>query len=673
MADKKTGNKIYGSFDFRDNNVSSRVRTTHENLISVNTANEFNTYKTWSSFGLAADVDPLTKDDFEIEGKDSEGNDIWRLKAPGDRKKVQSQGVRSIFNKFNAVALEDPVYGWRISQNAPLLDSPSNRQRQRAINACTVRDLVQKSRIGMFGTAGYDYSDFMYCKYLGRVPNNHLITLRRYAIPVTDYVTPYGDPAIRKIRGTTPGSPVQTTVGDAGGSPMGTMVTWLGTPGNEIGEILKYNFSMPFKSVDAKFENDGSPGGMAIDRTSKGSVGKSIGAALGDQTVRTVMRTITPGIIKHNANYDTSYPGPNYEAHKAYAGVDMIKSIYVRDGEKGLQFKHSFKLTFDYELKSYDGINGKQAMLDLLGNVLSTCYTSGDFWPGAYRHTAGGNSMQPLSSLECMQQHGTFSGYVKAFQHDFQTIKGKVQQAVKDPIGTLMNLLDNLGGMLLGGELVEAPHQMQQAVNSLLSDAAVGFWHITVGNPCAPILCMGNMIMTDCQVEHYGPLGIDDFPTGLRVTCTFEHGKPRDKRLIERMYIGGNDRIYMPLDQTVIDALNHAEQLNSKQAREYGGAPFKQEKANAYAHAGNNGVDPTVEYEATYTDEEKTKVAEAIRSNPASTHDAMALRLDILTDIDKSSLVYRVFGTPNEKSVLVASGEQADGNPVGQTEAKVTH
>ena len=51
----------------------------------------------------------------------------------------------------------------------------------------------------------------------------------------------------------------------------------------------------------------------------------------------------------------------------------------------------------------------------------------------------------------------------------------------------------------------------------------------------------------------------------------------------------------------------------------------------------------------------------------------MALRLDILTDIDKSSLVYRVFGTPNEKSVLVASGEQADGNPVGQTEAKVTH
>jgi hypothetical protein len=32
----------------------------------------------------------------------------------------------------------------------------------------------------------YSYSDFLYCKYHGKIPNNYMLTLRRFHLPVVD-------------------------------------------------------------------------------------------------------------------------------------------------------------------------------------------------------------------------------------------------------------------------------------------------------------------------------------------------------------------------------------------------------------------------------------------------------------------------------------------------------
>lgn len=546
-----SSNRIYGSFgteNIPDTGIHSMERLSHDNLMPSSVAEEFNTYRNWNPFRLYIEADELKpehiKEDGTIDMKEA----------------TKSTGVRSLFNKLHAVPLENAEYGWRVTQNMPLLDSPKSRRLQRSMNSCTVRDLVRKSQVGLMGTAVYDWSDFMYCKYLGKMSNNYMITLRRYTIPIPDYVKPYGN-------ATASADGKVTTQTDNGGVPLGCMVTWLGTPGNEMNDILKYSFNMPFKSINSKFESDGrSPGGpRAMD--SKGIIGGAFQKTFGGAVSRRLGNCISPGVFHKRGGQINPGRPPHYDDnHKAYAGIDMIKSIYIRDSEAGLKFSHKFKLQFDYELRSYDGVNGKQAMLDLLGNILTVCYTTGDFWPGAYRSEAGASSYEPLSSLECMRHHNTFSEYVGAFERDFQKLKGNVRDAMKDPIGTLMNLLDNLGGVLLGGELEAASPGMQQGVNALLSDSAVGQWHVTVGNPCAPILSIGNLVMTNCTVEHYGPLGLDDFPTGLRVICEFDSGKPRDKRLIERMYIGGNDRIYMPLDQSVFEVLKNAKNVNQKQA-----------------------------------------------------------------------------------------------------------
>ena len=77
------------------------------------------------------------------------------------------------------------------------------------------------------------------------------------------------------------------------------------------------------------------------------------------------------------------------------------------------------------------------------------------------------------------------------------------------------------------------------AWQSLLSGDDVGLWHVTIGNPRNPILAMGNLILTNSTVTHSGPLGIDDFPSELKVSVTLKHARPRDLTEISRMYTKG--------------------------------------------------------------------------------------------------------------------------------------
>ena len=84
--------------------------------------------------------------------------------------------------------------------------------------------------------------------------------------------------------------------------------------------------------------------------------------------------------------------------------------------------------------------------------------------------------------------------------------------------------------------------------NSILDGDLTGLWHLTVGNPLNPIMSIGNLIMTKAEVQHYGPLGIDDFPTGLKVTVSLKHAQPRDSARIEHMYTKGLGTIYQSLN-----------------------------------------------------------------------------------------------------------------------------
>ena len=171
----------------------------------------------------------------------------------------------------------------------------------------------------------------------------------------------------------------------------------------------------------------------------------------------------------------------------------------------------------------------------------------------------GAHQNNIFSNLEIFKAKGGFTSFVDAFVKDVSTVKDKISAAVgDDPLQALKNFMNDIGGMIVGGMLNKLGRPQKGMVNSLLSPAPVGFWHVTIGNPHHPIMSMGNMIIKNTTIEHYGPLGLDDFPTGLKVTIELERGKPRDIRDIERIYMHGNDRIYSSMGPKVEDMYKYA-------------------------------------------------------------------------------------------------------------------
>lgn len=561
----------------------SKIKHNREYLLSKHVASELNTYLSFSPFVVFND---LYEPKYKEQGKD------W-VKDPDATTGPSSLGVRSIFNKAGAVMLGSSNKDiditkssgeWRISNNVPLMDSPKTRQRIRQNSGCSVKELVQASQLGLLGRSTYDYSDFMYCKHLGKVSNNYLITLRRFPLPVDDFISTIGE---------------KGRVSDVGQTnnpqSIGCLVTWMGTPGNEMNDILKYTVSMPFEEQTAQWED------ASVDADSGGGIFNGI-ASVFDSTYRKQYMSGQAGTTFNS--YIGKYFGTgdivpysardinNFEdRNKVYGPVDVIKKTYMRSKE-GLNFGQSFTLTFDYELRSYNGINGRQAMLDLISNILNVVYTTGTFWGGGYKG-GGAHQNSIFSNLSIFKTSGGATQFVDDLFADFSSVGKTLKSKLGDnPIQTVKNFLNDLGGMFLAGQLNKLGRPQKQMVNSLLSPAPIGFWHVTIGNPHHPIMSLGNMILKNTTIEHYGPLGLDDFPTGIKVTCELERGKPRDIRDIEKMYMHGNDRIFYSMGPKVFDMY--------KNAKEY-----KDNKKSAIA---NNNI------EISTSDEHNIQVCDSMKS-----------------------------------------------------------
>lgn len=539
-------------------NIVQKVRYNREQLLSKETAKELNTYLNFGVF-------PTFTDTF-IPYYDDKGN---LINAPKSKAGVGTPGVRSLFNRAGAIIIGSSdgkynidvsdgksVHGWRISNNVPLMDSPEARLRIRRSSGCSIKELVEESSAGLMGQETYAYSDFMYCKHLGKVSNNHLITLRRFPLPVDDYIGAQAETDDDRIKRSAQNA-----------ACIGCMVNWIGVSGNEMSSLLKYSFKMPFKFQEAEWENKKN---SADDHTTKLN-------SMFSFFDKTYQQQYMQGYAGESANAFFDYLGvkmgnPPYKSteytdfkdrNKVYGPVDSIRGTYIRS-EEGLTFEHKLTLTFEYELKSYNGINPKQAMLDLISNILNVTYTTGTFWGGGFKGFAAHQS-NIFANLNIFKAKGGFTSFADAFSKDLSSLGKSIKKTVTDGNfkDTAKELLNNIGGMFLAGKLNELGRPQKQMYNSLLSPAPIGFWHVTIGNPKRPIMSIGNMIITNVSIEHNGPLGLDDFPTGLKVTVELDRGKPRDLRDIEKLYMQGTDRIYSSMGDKVFDMYKNAELYKS--------------------------------------------------------------------------------------------------------------
>lgn len=474
---------------------------------------------------------------------------------------------RSLFNPYNAIH----VLG--MTENVPLLynykeeedglNSNDMPNTLRDLSDCSISRLVKLSleRQSILGQARYKYADFAFCKDLG-MPNNRLITLRRFTVPVGDYI--FRAAASSK----TPEDNVTTDEFEAFTTPgdVGRMCCYFDTDDNKLEEILKYSFAGTWKEMKAEIEQQQSqendhvtPVGSIVN-TLNPSMNAMIGKGF-SPSQNHLLGMIGKSWFGWNdsAFYNTKVL-ENYDQHKIYTPRNTLQSMNKYEGN--LEFKHDFTLVFSYKLRSYSNINPKSAMLDLLANIVATTYSRGKFWGGrsdiigAQPNKSGWKKANSIIDKGFDTCEGLIGSLIDG-KFDFSSILGslsnlgsKIIDKIKNvSISDIKDIAENLNSKQAVTGLLKNQLGRPEiyAFQSLLDGSNTGFWHVTIGNPLNPIASIGNLIVDDTQIQHLGPLGIDDFPTELKVTVHLKHARPRDAVAIERMYTKGVSSIYLPI------------------------------------------------------------------------------------------------------------------------------
>lgn len=470
--------------------------------------------------------------------------------------------VRSIFNPYYALSVRG------MQNNIPMITGSNKNGTNSVIDTsdCSISKLVQLCSNGGLGLQVYRFADFMYCNELGKISNNHLITLRRFAHPIGDDIT--------------------TDSGDDQNSPdIGHLVTWFGTEDNKIENILTYSMNIKFQERTSKIEevnsrendqNQGFLGKLLHTIDPNNAKIAEAGFPAANNLITDVAGKFFPSL--KNGGYGDFQAFTRYDKNRIYEPHNTVRDTHLYDGQ--LTFKQSIEVTFKYKLRAYDDINPRSAFLDLLGNILAVTYNRGSFWGGSRRwigptsNFSGWQKANALLKNAYNRIEGTakaiaggfgdgkateaFLGEATKYLQDGKQMVNKIKDMIiNGDVSTMLesitknNLVPTLKGLI--NNAIGRPSLYM--MDSLLSGDNVGLWHLTIGNPRKPIASIGNLIMEDATLTHSGPLGIDDFPTEITLKVRLKPGRSRDIVDIEKMYTQGKRSIYYSMATSQIQGL----------------------------------------------------------------------------------------------------------------------
>jgi hypothetical protein len=459
--------------------------------------------------------------------------------ANGDEKTVDGNARKvkpSLFNRysifyFNSTKSGNPaeIEEYLDGVNFTSLGNGSNRQvhnRRKLDEALlsverepTASNIIQWVKSGSSNAIDYEWTDFLWCKNYGMIPNNYMVTLRRFPIPAMDDLL--GD-----TRNPAP--------------DIARMITWVDGEANTWESVgLKWSHNLAWKQLESDIQ-------VVSAQEGAGNEGGAIGGPLGN-IIKAASWLTQPGSNQAAlSNPNSAGFNPYADQNKVYGPINVIREMYIRD--KGLKFEQQFTLKFEYELRSIDGINPKVAMIDLLSNILVCTMNRGSFWGGEVKYIGGNpRAVKPLGDTSKLAK-GDYGGYMTSLVEGIVGRLDKLTGGAGITLEGLGNAAKNLGGSLLanivGGGLDKMGRPGVQGVNSLLSGEETGEWHVMVGNPVNPIISVGNLALDKTEIQFGGQLGPDDFPTKLTVICTLKPARPRDRTDIIGMF-HRNSRTYL--------------------------------------------------------------------------------------------------------------------------------
>lgn len=467
----------------------------------------------------------------------------------------------------------------------------------------TTTTLIKWGNESERGKTPYSFQDFVFCKWWNKIENNRMITLRRYAAPVTDNIE-FSDYVVSENASNAEGQ-YEVTVKEGnknvvkkyGGrrstnpwTPLATAVTYFGEgTGNNLSDIMSFSAHYNWTEVKADKspiditaqQNDAGNGLLSDDfsvlSSGLGAIAKFMGF-LGEATGGKVINLegapdSTPPDPYYNGPYENRILGP----------INVIMNTYRR--ERGLEFKQDgLKITFDYVARPIAGINSKAVLLDLMSNILVLTYSSGSWFGGMWRYRTEHPAVYPWKYGDAMNKlyrgeiFGNNGAVMTLTKHVFSDGKNYLASFLPDAAKFISNLfkgaIDEIYGLITGNDkkteraAVEFQNVLETGTakaiqkviaakamkgttvpyitnqRALLTGEPVGDWHLTIGNPLNPIAMIGNLIVKDVKFKWSNELGPDDFPIGFTAEITLDHGLGRDRDAIESMFNRGFGRIY---------------------------------------------------------------------------------------------------------------------------------
>jgi hypothetical protein len=349
----------------------------------------------------------------------------------------------------------------------------------------------------------YKWGDFLFLDNYGKIPNNHLITLRRFAQPSNDNL-------LNNLEN--PGRDVSR------------LLTYMDGEDNTFDSVFSFSTGFNWKEFQSEIQT--------IEKSKTGWGGLDF-LGYADTSGKFAQEKLQG---KAQTNFD---PYTAHQNNYVWGPIDVIDKVITRN--RGINFTQDMSLKFRYSVRSYDGINTKVAFLDIIGNILNMVTNKAPFWGGSIRFTGGGGHSGPLGDAKALR-NGDVDGFLSSM------IKG-IGNKLEKPFANgfmegMKNIAGNVGASLLGGQLDKLGRPEMHSLHSLLTAQPTGEWHLTVGNPFNPAMMVGNLIMEDAKIGFEGPFTIDDIPSFVTVEIKLKHAMPRDKYGIQRMFNFGGTRFY---------------------------------------------------------------------------------------------------------------------------------
>ena len=424
--------------------------------------------------------------------------------ADGDKfTDATSKSQYSIFNDFNVISLHKGNY--------PITDEQTKNKRDEYFNPSSAIDLIQRP----VGASIFSPRDFILCARYG-LPINRMITLRRFPYPAPDNIFEIDT--------------TETNGRAAASEPdIGRLITYMDQETNKISDMCKISYHLNWTSRDAKTEQAGAQ--INGDQSGVNGWMKSFASLIDNGTLS---KNALQGEKRLNLN-------PLADSNKIFGPVDSIATTFLR--EIGLVNDMKFEVVFDYELRSINGMNPKMMFIDLLSNILAVTFNNARFWGGAriWVGARPSNMMRKLAFMNPSSVEEFLRGANIAVK---ESVKQLTADGGKGALETLKQIASNGLNLALGKVLDKLGRPSTMVMNSLLTGDPVGEWHLTIGNPLNPIMAVGNLRMTNTEIEFGDRLGFDDFPTTLKVTCTLEPGLYRDRAGLESIFNMGYNRTY---------------------------------------------------------------------------------------------------------------------------------